>query len=249
MSLLSPLEQFELIIISSGFLSPILDNSFTQATLYLLIAVFLIISVLFVGILRSQLVPTRLQILCESLYLFVVNILIQQAGPRAVKFMPLIFGIFLLILSCNLIGLLPFAFTPTAHLLITFTLAFSCNVGLLLIGFWWNGLKFLLILVPKGGPIWLLPLIVVIEFISYLLRTFSLSIRLFANMMAGHTLLHILTMFASGLAAAGFKGLTFLPFILVIAVVILEIAIAFIQAYVFLMLLAIYLNDSIHPSH
>ena len=118
-----------------------------------------------------------------------------------------------------------------------------------IIGFKENGISFLKLFVPKGGPIWLIPLIVVIEFISYLLRTFSLSIRLFANMMAGHTLLHILASFTLGFIEAGYTIASVIPFIIILAVVVLELGIAFLQAYVFLILLSIYLNDSFHPSH
>jgi ATP synthase subunit 6 len=247
--LLSPLEQFELFIFYT-IKSPFpFDISLTNACLYLTLAISLTSSFLFLGLFRARIVPKRLQTLCESLYLFITDVVKQQAGPRAVKYIPIFFAIFLLILASNLIGLLPFAFTPTAHLAITFTLALSCNLGLIIIGFRKHGFAFLKVFVPKGGPLWLLPLIVVIEFISYLLRTFSLSIRLFANMMAGHTLLHILASFVTGFITAGYLGLAIFPFILVLAVVILELGIACLQAYVFIVLLAIYLNDSLHPSH
>jgi len=148
-----------------------------------------------------------------------------------------------------LIGLIPFAFTPTSHLVFTFSLALTCNLAFIIIGFKENGFKFLNLFVPKGGPLWLLPLIVVIEFVSYLLRTFSLSIRLFANMMAGHTLLHILSSFVTAFIKAGYLMYGIFPILLVVAVLVLELAIAFIQAYVFIVLLCIYLNDAFHPSH
>lgn len=163
--------------------------------------------------------------------------------------MPLFFAIFLTILFSNLIGLLPFAFTPTGHLAFTLTLALSCNLAIIIIGFYENGLGFLQLFVPKGGPKFLIPLIVVIEVLSYLLRTLSLSIRLFANMMAGHTLLHILASFITAFLKSGHALIAFFPLLLVIAVIALELGIAFLQAYVFTILLTIYLNDSFHPSH
>jgi len=204
---------------------------------------------LMTGTVNPRLVPKKIQLLCEILFSFVVSVVKQQAGSKALKYLPFFFSVFLLILISNVIGLLPFAFTPTSHLIFTLTLAFSCNLGLVIIGFAENGWRFLLLFVPKGGPLWLMPLIVLIEFLSYLLRTLSLSIRLFANMMAGHTLLHILASFITAFINAGYLATAFAPFILVIAVIALELGIAFLQAYVFLILLCIYLNDSLHPSH
>jgi F-type H+-transporting ATPase subunit a len=247
--LYTPLEQFELLVFRSLQLPFIIDVSLTNACLYLFTAIWLVIAFLGFGVFRARIVPRRLQAICEISYLFIEDLVKQQAGQRSVKYVPVFFALFLLILASNLIGLLPFAFTPTAHLAITFTIALSCNIGLIIIGFREHGLKFLLVFVPKGGPKWLLPLIVTIEFISYLLRTFSLSIRLFANMMAGHTLLHILASFVTGFATAGYLVLASFPFMLVIAVVVLELGIAFLQAYVFIVLLSIYLNDSLHPFH
>lgn len=247
--LFSPLEQFELLVFSSIKIPVLFDISLTNAFLFLICAISLVATFLFWSLYRTRLIPRRLQTICETVYLFITDIVIQQAGPTAIKYIPIFFSIFLLILASNLIGLLPFAFTPTAHLAVTFTIALSCNIGLTIIGFREHGLKFLLLFVPKGGPKWLLPLIAVIEFISYLLRTFSLSIRLFANMMAGHTLLHILASFVTGFISAGYTTLALFPFILVLAVVVLELGIAFLQAYVFIILLSIYLNDSLHPSH
>jgi ATP synthase subunit 6 len=194
-------------------------------------------------------VPHRLQFTIETLYSFVLNIVKQQAGNNALEHVPLIFSIFLIILASNLIGLLPFSFTPTSHLILTFSLAFTCNFGIAFIGFKKHGMKFLQLFVPKGGPKWLFPLITTIEFISYLLRTFSLAIRLFANMMAGHTLLHILSSFAIGFINSTSFGESIFAFVVILAVILLELGIAFLQAYVFIVLLCIYLNDSYHPNH
>jgi len=246
--LISPLEQFEILVLRPqsyhGW-----DNTITNATIFLFFAVFLILFIFTLGLYKPKVIPTRLQFLCEAVFLFVVDIVKQQSGAKGLKYLPLFFAIFLIILFSNLIGLLPFAFTPTSHLIFTLTLAFSCNLGLAIIGFAENGRQFLQLFVPKGGPQWLMPLIVVIEFLSYILRTLSLSIRLFANMMAGHTLLHILSSFITAFIKGGYLLTSIFPFILVVAVIILELGIAFLQAYVFLILLCIYLNDSFHPSH
>jgi len=190
-----------------------------------------------------------MQALVQGLYRFAKNVVVQQAGRRALAHVPLLFAIFVIVLMSNLIGLLPFSFTPTAQLILTFTLAFICNVGIVIIGFDMHGVHFLRLFVPNGGPAWLLPLITVIELISYLLRTFSLAIRLFANMMAGHTLLHILTTFTVGFVNAVSIVDTLFAYVAILAVIGLELGIAFLQAYVFLVLVSIYLNDSYHPSH
>jgi len=245
MKFFSPLEQFELIIFKPF---PTLYFSLTTMSISLIIATTLFILFFFLGYYKARLLPTPLQTLCESLYLFILGLVKQQAGHKGLRYFPLFFVIFFLILFSNLIGLVPFTFTPTSHIVITFTLAFTCNLTFIIIGFKENGLSFLRLFVPNGSPRFLLPIIVVIEFISYLLRTFSLSIRLFANIMAGHTLMHILASFVT--AFLKFTPiLAIFPFIIVLAVVILEVCIAFIQAYVFLILLTIYLEDSFHPSH
>lgn len=189
----SPLEQFELLVLLPLQSKRFLDISFTNATLFLCLAVILILIFFFFGLYRPRLIPHPFQLAVEGLFMFITNIVKQQAGNRGLRYLPLFFAIFLIILFSNLIGLLPFAFTPTSHLAFTLTLALSCNIALVIIGFKEHRLQFLQLFVPKGGPAWLIPLIVVIEVFSYLLRTLSLSVRLFANMMAGHTLLHILS--------------------------------------------------------
>lgn len=166
-------------------------------------------------------------------------------------FFPVFLLVFLFILFSNLCGLLPFSFTVTAQFAITFALAFSFNLGFIILGFYLHKLSFLKLFVPSDAPLFLIPLLVVIEVVSYLIRTFSLSIRLFANMMAGHTLLHILASFCLSLL----KSLTFvfivfvLPFFLILLVFVLEFGIALIQAYVFTILLCIYIKDSYSPGH
>lgn len=248
MIFLSPLEQFELFVLKPIIINGWLDVSVTNAGLFLLIGSLASLVALVYSTSDTRLIPTKPQFLTESLFSFLVDVIKQQCGPKGLPYLPLFFSIFIIVLSSNIIGLFPFAFTPTSHLAFTFFLALSCNIALILIGFYGHGLNFLKLFVPKGGPAWLIPLIVVIEVLSYLLRTFSLSIRLFANMMAGHTLLHILSSFCVAFLNTA-PLFSIFPLILVLAVIGLELGIAFLQAYVFVVLLAIYLNDSLHPSH
>jgi ATP synthase subunit 6 len=248
MNLNSPLEQFELFVLRPVIINGWYDISLTNGSLFLILGSITALVALLYSVSESRLIPTRPQFLTESLFGFLVDLVKQQCGPRGLDYLPLFFSIFVIVLSSNVIGLFPFAFTPTSHLAFTFFLALSCNIALIFIGFYEHGFRFLKLFVPKGGPAWLIPLIVVIEVLSYLLRTFSLSIRLFANMMAGHTLLHILSSFCVAFLSAS-PILAFFPMVLVLAVIGLELGIAFLQAYVFVVLLSIYLNDSLHPSH
>jgi ATP synthase subunit 6 len=246
----SPLETFEVLLYRPFFLFS-LDISFTNATLFLGLAA-LVLSLLALAHFRSQLVPSGAQLLSEQLYRFVLAMVSEQTGGAALGFFPLFLLVFLLIAVSNLLGLLPFAFTTTAQFALTFALALAFNLGFVLLGFWLHGFGFLRLFLPAGAPAPLLPLIAAIEVVSYLIRTFSLSIRLFANMMAGHTLLHILSTFVLQLLKLGGPlGVlaALVPLVLVLAVFALELGIALIQAYVFTILLAIYSNDSYHPVH
>jgi F-type H+-transporting ATPase subunit a len=251
MHFFSPLEQFEVnVLVPFSFLG-LFDISFTNLVFYLLLSTFAYLFFMYSSYYRATLVPTRWQALWEFFYYFVLGMVKQQAGRQGKFLFPIFFFTFFFIFFSNLFGLFPLGFTPTGHIVITFTLALAFNVAFLIIGFSKNGLKFLKLFVPSGSPVWLLPLIVVIEVVSYLIRTFSLSLRLFANMMAGHTLLHILVSFV--LAFINQKSIlsifAILPYALVFFIGILEFGIAFLQAYVFVILLSIYLNDALHPSH
>jgi len=242
----SPLEQFEVrpvyLYRGIGILA------ITQTTIFLICVLFYYLGFFSLGFMQSSLIPTVYQYLCEQSYSFIEHIIKQHIGVKGLRFFPVIFVTFHLLLLSNLFGLVPFAFAPTSQIIVGFSLAFSFNIAFILIGFYENGFSFLKLFVPKGGPKWLSPVIVLIEIVSYLLRTFSLSIRLFANIMAGHTLLHILASFVSAFIFF-YPLLSFLPFLLVLAVIGLEIGVAVLQAYVFTILLCIYLNDSLHPSH
>jgi len=248
MRFFSALEQFEILLLRPIYVFGY-DFSMNNASLSLIIAAVLFVGLFYLGFRNARLVPDLLQVIVESAYIFVITVISQQAGPKGLRYFPIFFVIFFLIFFSSLVGLVPFAFTPTSHIVFTFSLAFTCNLAFIFIGFKENGLGFLRLFSPKGSPAFLLPVIILIEFVSYLLRTFSLSIRLFANIMAGHTLLHILASFVTAFINAGYLSFSLFPFIIVLAVVVLEIGIAALQAYVFLILLSIYLNDSFHPSH
>jgi len=245
MRFFTPLEQFEI-----ALLQPIhvfwADVSFTNSAAFLFITAFSISTLYGFGLYKVKFMPSSWQSLAEMVYMFVIEMVRQQVGSRGIQYFPFIFLIFNFILFSNLIGLLPFGFTTTGHVIVTFTIAFSINLGLVFLGFINHGIKFLKIFVPEGAPVALLPLVVIIEVVSYGLRTISLSVRLFANMMAGHTLLFILSSFVIAFLHTPFAILSILPFALVFAVVCLEFAIAFLQAYVFTILTCIYLNDSLN---
>jgi len=248
----SPLEQFEVFALIPIYFQTSqynIDLSITNVSLFLALAFLSYIILMQQGLSKAGFMPTRPQIILEELYWFVVNLIKQQSGTQGLRYFPLFFSIFMLILTSNLIGLFSFSTTPTSHLVFTFTLALMCNLTFIFIGFKENSWKFLKLFKPKGGPLWLFPVIIIIELMSYLLRTFSLSIRLFANMMAGHALLHILSGFVTTFVLIGSLSGAFVVALLVLAIMALEFFIAFIQAYVFLVLLCIYLNESFHPEH
>lgn len=236
----SPLESFELVLHRPPF---------TNGSLFLLATGLLLAALAATQTARPTLVPGRWQWLLEQLYRFILTMVREQTGSAALGFFPLFLLSFALVAAANLVGLLPFAFTVTAQLAVTFALALSFNVAFAVLGFALHGFAFLRLFLPAGAPTLLLPLIALIELVSYLIRTFSLAIRLFANMMAGHTLLHILATFTLQLLAGPVAPLALLPLLLVLGVFLLEFAIALIQAYVFTILLCIYANDSYHPGH
>lgn len=245
----SPLEQFEINVLYPFSFLRIFDISLTNLTFYLLVSTGSFIFFFLLAFYKPTIVPNKWQSLFEFFYFFVLGMVKQQAGRGGLFFFPLFFFTFFFIFFSNLFGLFPFGFTPTAHIVITFTLALAFNAAFLIIGFQKNGLAFLKLFVPSGSPVWLLPLIVNIELMSYFIRTFSLSLRLFANMMAGHTLLHILASFVLAFIKANKYIFALFPFLLVFFIGILEFGIAFLQAYVFVVLLCIYLNDALHPGH
>jgi F-type H+-transporting ATPase subunit a len=225
------------------------EIAFTNSSAYMLLAVA-IIALLMLATSRN-LVPGRLQSVAEIAYEFVANTIRSTAGKEGMKFFPLIFSLFMFVAVSNLVGIIPYTFTVASHIIITAALAFLVFFTVLIYGFWKNGLKFLKLFVPSGIPIFILPLVVFIEVFSFFLRPISHSVRLFANMLAGHIALKVFASFIpvlAGLGIAGYFGAV-LPLGMVIALTALELLVAFLQAYVFTILTCIYINDAIHPGH
>ena len=227
------------------------EIAFTNSALFMAITVVGIWALLIGGTSRRALVPSRAQSVAELSYEFVANTIQSTAGNEGMKFFPFVFTLFMFILVANVIGLVPYTFTVTSHIIITASLALLVFLTVIVYGFYKNGLGFFRLFVPHGIPIYILPLIVFIEVLSFLSRPISHSVRLFANMLAGHITLKVFASFVTllgGLGIAGWLG-AILPLTLVVALTALELLVAFLQAYVFAILTCIYLNDAIHPGH
>ena len=237
---LHPMEQFEL--------SPIvpiqigdLNLSFTNSSLWMVIAVAIISALMMLPTRGRAMVPGRAQAAAEMLYETVANMLRDSAGKEGRQYFPFVFCLFSFLLIGNLQGLIPGSFTFTSHIVVTFALAAVVFLGTTVIGFARHGIGFLKFFAPEGAPTWSLPLLVVIELISYLSRPVSLALRLFANMLVGHALLKTLAGFVFVLGVAGV-----IPLAGLVAITALEVLIAILQAYVFAILSCIYLNDALH---
>lgn len=237
----SPLEQFTIKPIVPIKLGS-LDVSFSNSAAFMAMAVLLSVLVMAWGVRRQSMVPGRLQSLAEILYEFVSGMLKENVGDEGRKYLPFVFSLFMFVLLGNLMGMIPYGFTYTSHIVVTFGLAFLVFVAVTLIGLMRHGLHFFSLFVPHGAPWWLLPIIVPIEVISYMTRPISLSVRLFANMLAGHTMMKV---FAGFVIALGFLG-GWLPLAMIVALTGFELGVAMLQAYVFSLLTCIYLKDAIH---
>ncbi|MEE2689301.1 MAG: F0F1 ATP synthase subunit A [Pseudomonadota bacterium] len=236
----SPLEQFVIKPIVPLEIGGI-DVSFTNSALFMTIAVVLATIFLVLGMRRSDIVPGRWQVAVELSYEFIAGLLRDTVGVEGRKYFPIIFTLFMFVLLGNLLGMVPYSFTFTSHIAVTFAMAMVVFIGVTILGFVRHGIHFFSFFAPPGTPVVMLPLLVPIEIISYLSRPISLSVRLFANMLAGHTLIKVIAGFIALLGVAGI-----LPFALVVALTGLEILIAFLQAYVFAILTCLYINDAIH---
>ena len=225
------------------------EIAFTNSSAYMFVSVALI-SLLMIGAGR-QLVPGRFQSMAEISYEFVANTIRSSAGSEGMRFFPLVFSLFMFIMVSNMIGIIPYTFTVSSHIIVTASLALLVFFTVLVYGFYKNGLKFFKLFVPSGIPIAILPLVVLIEIISFLSRPISHSVRLFANMLAGHITLKVFASFVTMLGAMGVVGWAgaILPLGLTVALTALELLVAFLQAYVFTILTCIYINDAIHPGH
>jgi F-type H+-transporting ATPase subunit a len=248
---MDPIHQFEIKNLFPIARIGTAEIAFTNSAVFMLIGLALIL-LLMLGATRPRaLVPGRMQSLAEVSYEFVATTLQSTAGPEGMKFFPLVFSLFMFILVLNVIGIIPYTFTVTSHVIITVSFALLVFFTVVIYGFWKNGVRFLKLFVPSGIPIYILPLVAFIEVMSFLSRPVSHSVRLFANMLAGHITLKVFGGFVTMLAAFGFLGWlgAIVPLGLTVALTALELLVAALQAYVFAILTCIYLNDAIHPGH
>jgi F-type H+-transporting ATPase subunit a len=249
---MDPIHQFEIKkLFVLGHIGGV-EIAFTNSALFMFAAVAIIIGGMVLVTAGAGNVPGRGQSLVEMIYDFVADMLRQASGEEGMRFFPLVFALFSFILVLNLFGLIPGFFTVTSHIVITATLALIVFFTVIVYGIAKHGLRFFKIFVPSGIPIFILPLVTLIEIISFLSRPLSHSLRLFANMLAGHITLKVFAgfigMLATGLGVFGFvAGL--LPLTMTVALTALEFLVAFLQAYVFALLTAVYLNDALHPGH
>ncbi len=236
----SPLEQFKIHHLVEMELGGV-DVSFTNSALCMVIVATAVTLLLTLGPRKRALVPGRWQSIAELSYEFIANMVRENIGAEGRRYFPVIFTLFMFVLFGNMLGMMPYSFTFTSHIIVTFGLALTVFIGVTVLGIVKHGVKFLGFFVPGGTPVLMWPLMIPIEVISYLSRPISLSVRLFANMTAGHTLLKV---FAGFIVTMGITGIV--PFAFVVALTGLEFLIAFLQAYVFTILTCIYINDALH---
>jgi len=244
MCLYNPFEQFEIVLILK--LSALgCDLSLTNLNLIVLSAIVVLVTISFVLDKSYSYIPNNWQIVMESMYQFVYTMVAEQSGRKGIQYFPHLVTVFVLILYFNLSGLAPFGFTASSHVIITFGLALSYFIAWIIVGIKELGPKFMYVFCPKNMPLWLLPLLICVEFLSFCLRPISLGVRLFANMLAGHILLHILAGACVYLLTKSVI-LAIPAFAIIGAIGVLELGIAFLQAYIFTILLIIYLKDSLY---
>ncbi len=237
----SPLDQFKIKEIVNIKLFGV-DISLTNSSIFMLLAASFIIGYFIIAFRGKKLIPNRLQLSAELFYGLITDTLQQNVGPKGKKFIPLIFTLFMFIMTCNLLGMIPYSFTVTSHISITFALAMLVFLTVTLLGLILHGFRFFSLFLPSGTPWWLAPLMIVIELFAYLARPVSLSLRLAANMVAGHVLLKVIAGFAVTMAIY----LKILPIPFLSIMVGFEIFVAILQAYIFTILSCVYLNDAIN---
>ncbi len=247
---LDPIHQFHINAIFPINIGGI-SYDFTNSSLYMMLTTIVAAAFLIWASSSRSLIPGRGQALAEMSYEFVANMLKDSTGTQGMKFFPLVFSLFMFILVSNLFGMVPFFYTVGSQIIVTFALAMIVMFTVIGYGFYKNGFRFLKLFLPSGVPMILVPLVSLIEIISFLSRPISLSVRLFANLLAGHITLKVFASFVSSLAALGALGIggAVLPLIMVVALTGLEFLVAFLQAYVFAVLTCMYLNDALHPGH
>ncbi|WP_032112901.1 F0F1 ATP synthase subunit A [Candidatus Paracaedibacter symbiosus] len=222
------------------------DLSFTNSALFMLLATVLPILFLGAASRNSQLVPGRLQYIGESIFSFVQNLIRENVGEKGLSYTPYILSIFMFVLMGNCLGMIPYGFTFTSHIVVTFAMAMIVFIGVTIIGLVKHGVHFFRLFFPEGTPLYIAPLLIPVEIMSYFTRPVSLSVRLFANMVAGHVMLKIFAGFVILLAGTSLFPLAILPFVINFAVIAFEFLVALLQAYVFTVLTCIYLNDAIN---
>jgi len=246
---LNPIEQFELTRIAPFQINGV-DVSFTNASLFMLLAALGVVALMIFATSRRAVVPGRGQAIAEVLYEFVANTVRQTAGNEGMRFFPFVFTLFTFVLISNLIGLVPYTFSVTSQIVVTFAFALLVITIVIVYGFYRNGFGFLKLFVPHGVPLPVLVVLVPIEIISFLSRPISLSVRLFANILAGHITLAVFGGFVLMLIGAGaWAALAPIPLFAIVALYALELLVACLQAFVFSVLTCVYLNDAIHPGH
>jgi len=244
----NPLEQFRIMVLQKMFFGNV-DISITNNTIILFVILIGFTFLFYINYSTNTYIPSKWQYSVENIYVFVLQLFKQQINNIvALRYFPLVLFVFSFILIANLIGLLPYGFTITGHIVFTFQIAFSLFFGITLINIINNKLEFLNLFVPSGVPKPLIPFLIVIEVVSYLIRPFSLSVRLFANMLAGHTLLNILSAFIFNVFKK-YALISFLPLLFIVFIIVLEFCIAIVQAYIFSILTCIYLNDIYNTGH
>ncbi len=241
-----PLEQFVIKVVGGGHGGPeeplaLPFYAFTNSALFMVLGVVLVTLFIFLGMRRAALVPTRWQTLVELSYEFIANMIRDNVGQEGRRYFGFIFTLFMFVFAGNLLGMMPYSFTYTSHIIVTFAMASIVFVGVTMIGFAKHRLHFLSFFLPSGVPVVMAPLLIPIEILSYFTRPVSLALRLFANMTAGHTMLKVFAGFIAPLGALGV-----VPLALVVGLTGLEFIIAFLQAYVFTILSCVYLNDALH---
>ncbi|AGA64727.1 ATP synthase A chain [Liberibacter crescens BT-1] len=228
-----------------------IDFSFTNSSLSMLITAVIILGVFYIATIRCKIIPTPLQSIVEMLYQFIETMLVDSASSKAKRFLPFIFSVFIFILAANCLGMFPYLFSFTSQVVVT--ASFSCIIILMIIfyGFYLNGFRFLKLFIPSGLPSLILPLVALIELTSFLSRPISLSLRLFANMLAGHIMLKVFSGFVISLVSIGWFGafFSFVPLTVNVAITGLEFFVAFMQAYIFTVLTCLYFNDVFNCDH
>lgn len=236
----SPLQQFEIKTIAAAQVGGV-NVSFTNSSLFMVVVIFAVTAFLVLGMRRRALVPGRWQSLAELTYEFVAGLVRDNVGHGGRAYFPFVFSLFMFILFCNTVGLIPYSFTVTSHIAVTFALALVVFIGVTIVGIVKHGLKWFTYFFPPGAPIYMAPLLVPIEIISYLSRPVTLALRLFANMMAGHTMLKVFAGFVVALGAFGVA-----PLAVLVGLYALELIVAVLQAFVFTILTCLYLHDALH---